>query len=83
MYYFCIMVDILLLLYRRSKVFWTDDCYNRIWMANLDGSNATVLISSALSCPGEGFDLLVNIFMCLLLAWPVCIKRWNSMGLDQ
>ena len=73
----------ILIIYRRSKIFWTDDSYNRIWMANLDGSNATVLISSSLSCPGEGFVLLVNTFMCLLLAWLICIKRWNSMGLDQ
>ena len=33
-------------------MFWTDDTYNRIWTAGLDGTNATVLISTDLSCPG-------------------------------
>ena len=33
-------------------MFWTDDVYNRIWMANLNGSNATILISSGITCPG-------------------------------
>ena len=54
------------ILYRRSKIFWTDDSYNRIWMASLDGSNATILISSALSCPGKVFDLLVNVFIACM-----------------
>ena len=34
-------------------MFWTDDTYNRIWMANLNGTNATLLLNSDLSCPGR------------------------------
>ena len=50
----CVFVYI----YRRSKMFWTDDTYNRIWMANLNGTNATLLINSDLSCPGgAGYKL--------------------------
>ena len=33
-------------------MYWTDDRYNRIWMANLNGSDATTVITSDLSCPG-------------------------------
>lgn len=43
-------------------MFWTDDTYNRIWMANLNGSNATILIGSDLSCPG--WDSLSKIHSC-------------------
>ena len=34
-------------------MYWTDDANNRIYKANLDGSNAIVLLSTGLSCPGE------------------------------
>ena len=33
-------------------MYWTDDRYNRIWMANLNGSDATTVITTDLSCPG-------------------------------
>lgn len=33
-------------------MFWTDDTYNRIWMAKLNGTRATTLITTGLSCPG-------------------------------
>ena len=34
-------------------MFWTDDRNNRIWMARLNGTGATLLISTGLSCPGQ------------------------------
>ena len=33
-------------------MYWTDDNSNRIWMANLNGTRATIMISTRLSCPG-------------------------------
>ena len=33
-------------------MYWTDDNANRIYQANLDGSNSRVILSTDLSCPG-------------------------------
>ena len=38
-------------------MYWTDDNSNRIYSANLDGSNSSILISTGLSGPGKLFDL--------------------------
>lgn len=32
-------------------MYWTDDSNNRIYSANLDGTNSTILISTGLNCP--------------------------------
>ena len=37
---------------RRYDMFWTDDTYNRIWRAKLNGTQASIMISTRLSCPG-------------------------------
>ena len=34
-------------------MYWTDDNANRIYRANLDGTNSTIIISTDLSCPGK------------------------------
>ena len=38
---------------RRYHMYWTDDTYNRIYRADLDGSNSRILLSTGLSCPGQ------------------------------
>ena len=49
---------------------WTDDTYNRIWKAKLDGTRATVIISTRLSCPGL-VKTMFNQFYSLIdgIAW--------------
>ena len=39
-------------------MYWTDDRYNRIWMANLNGTRATIVISTRLLCPGWNIYVL-------------------------
>ena len=34
-------------------MYWTDDNSNRLYRANLDGSNAAAIVNSDLSCPGR------------------------------
>ena len=34
-------------------MYWTDDNRNRIYRANLDGTNSSILISTDLSSPGK------------------------------
>lgn len=60
---------------RRSNMYWTDDTYNRIYKSNLDGSSATVILSTDLMCPGI-LALVDNTITSSV------IYRWHSMGLD-
>lgn len=40
-------------MFRRYDMFWTDDTNNRIWRAKLNGTQASIMISTRLSCPGR------------------------------
>ena len=42
-------------------MYWTDDTYNRIWTAKLDGTRATTMISTRLSCPGLDLVCLLRV----------------------
>ena len=51
-------------------MYWTDDNANRIYQANLDGSNSSVILNTDLSCPGESEYIL--FFKSLVPAGRIC-----------
>lgn len=57
---------------RRNKLYWTDDTNNRLYRANLDGSDSSVILSTDLSCPGGFLQCsftLILVFSSDGLAW--------------
>ena len=45
---------------RRYDMFWTDDNNNRIWRAKLNGTQASIMISTRLNCPGR-ISMIIHI----------------------
>ena len=43
-------------------MFWTDDTNNRIWRAKLNGTGASIMISTRLNCPGWTITIICDIF---------------------
>ena len=65
-------------------MFWTDDRNNRIWRAKLNGTGASIMISTRLSCPGWTKihnNMMLKLEESINDFW--ITHRWNCMGLDQ
>ncbi len=46
---------------RRYDMFWTDDNNNRIWRAKLNGTQASIMISTRLNCPGWIYLMIIYV----------------------